>query len=158
MQKVVNQFEEANWNNKGEQALRALRCGDARQTGCLRRRAFEHAMRLCGILLDAKEYDLLFSLFDRDKSGDVSYDELLQLLDERYVGFSANSAPKPILPDVTNKQGARKDARSAKTFSGRRRFQHEQVQRRLLANQDASVWRAFNQLRKRARDFRQQSG
>ena len=117
MQKVVNQFEEANWNNKGEQALRALRCGDARQTGCLRRRAFEHAMRLCGILLDAKEYDLLFSLFDRDKSGDVSYDELLQLLDERYIGFSANSAPKPLLPDVTNNKGTRKDARNTKTFS-----------------------------------------
>ena len=90
MVKVLKQFDETNWfdgrRGKGQLALRALRCGDTRQTGALRRKEFENAMRQSGILLDRREYDLLFDLFDRDGSGDVTYEELLKLLDDSYTG------------------------------------------------------------------------
>lgn len=82
--KLLKLFREAGWKGQ-DQLIACLRAGDRRGTGALRRREFVQALGHLGLRLDEAEYDELFCMFDKDGSGDVTLDELAELLSDEHL-------------------------------------------------------------------------
>jgi Ca2+-binding EF-hand superfamily protein len=83
--KVLKLFREAAWKGQ-DQLLYCLRAGDRRKTGAMRHAEFKRSMNTMGIFLSDEEYADLFHVFDLDGSGDITFDELVALLDDEAQG------------------------------------------------------------------------
>jgi len=102
VEKVLKHFKEATWKGQN-QILSCLRAGDRRGTGAMREKEFRKAMITLGLYLTEDEYVELFALFDKDQSGDVTYEELVELLDEEHTNNEPrNYHHSPALDDRRN--------------------------------------------------------
>jgi Ca2+-binding EF-hand superfamily protein len=114
VEKVLKHFKEATWKGQ-DQILYTLRAGDRRRTGAMREQEFRKAMKIIGLYLTEDEYIELFDLFDKDKSGDVTFDELVELLDEEHCGGAVN---QPTVKNYTSNIDEPRDNRYSAARDG----------------------------------------